>query len=1012
MTLDFSGQSLVGRSFKAADLTGANFTATDIRSVDFSQANLTDATFYQSRGGLSKPRQLLQILLLLICSGTIGVMSVVAGTFSSTFLIQENIDKFTLVPGLLCLLCFASISLPLTIQGFTPRAFQTVLVTGTLSIVGITIGTLTATATGSADSAGGLTGALVLMIADTVTLTIAGLTGGPWLIGLCLFCSSVIAQFAFSHTQIYQVAVEGITDQPAGPLNPVGMVVIIATVLLSSTYVAFCVLARDEKFTLIQKAATTFTALGGTNFQGANLTLACFDGADLKCTSFSHAKLTGTSFYHSRQLHTSQLAGTILHEVKVRRLAMCRDGRGKDFKGLNLEGINLTQADLTAADFTGSNLCHAVLSQALLAEANLTNLQAIGTQFDQAQLTGACLEAWNIDSTTVLTDVDCQFVYLQEGQQERRPSSGLFQPGEFTKLFQEIIDTVDLIFQGGLDWQALHTMLAEANAEQSREYSASPLGIRSIENKNDGVVVVRVDAPSEADKAQLHHQLNQHYQNALLSLEAKYQQQLQAKDEQIELYRQHQADLSAIAQSLANRPVVLPAAPTSVALHSPSSKLVTLKLSPQSDSKSPIQVTLQIGYEGKLPFLEQIGTLPCAQSLLQQYQQWQTSYRQQVSLSANLGNALETHSGTHRISCPPAQITNVNIQNVQQVIEQQTQQLHYSFNHWLAASEFRRLKESLLENLNATDTVRIVLSTDDSKYWQLPWQSWELLKRYPKAEITYSTSTHQYVRSPNEKSDQNVRTSNPRVFHQKHQAKKRDAKKYETQILCVLGDDSGIDINADCQLLKELPNTYVTVLSAPTRQQLNDTLWEQGWDILFFAGHSHTQSSEMQTDLIQIDPAQKNNLQQEKGYLRLNDQDSLSLTDISHALRQAKKAGLQLAIFNSCDGLGLAQELAQICLPPVIVMREPIPDLVAHTFLKGLLATFAGGQPLPQSVRAAREKLQGLEDRFPCATWLPVLFQAAGTEPLTWQMINSSASIDPLNTDLSNINLSGISAEY
>ncbi|MEO0888484.1 MAG: pentapeptide repeat-containing protein, partial [Cyanobacteria bacterium J06648_10] len=64
------------------------------------------------------------------------------------------------------------------------------------------------------------------------------------------------------------------------------------------------------------------------------------------------------------------------------------------------------------------------------------------------------------------------------------------------------------------------------------------------------------------DKAQLHHQLNQHYQNALLSLEAKYQQQLQAKDEQIELYRQHQADLSAIAQSLANRPVVLPAAPT------------------------------------------------------------------------------------------------------------------------------------------------------------------------------------------------------------------------------------------------------------------------------------------------------------------------------------------------------------------------------------------------------------------------------------------------------------------
>ncbi len=69
----------------------------------------------------------------------------------------------------------------------------------------------------------------------------------------------------------------------------------------------------------------------------------------------------------------------------------------------------------------------------------------------------------------------------------------------------------------------------------------------------------------------------------------------------------------------------------------------------------------------------------------------------------------------------------------------------------------------------------------------------------------------------------------------------------------------------------------------------------------------------------------------------------------------------------------------------MIVMREPIPDLVAQEFLKHFLATFAGGLPLYQAVREAREKLQGLEKSFPCATWLPVICQHSAKVPPTWQ---------------------------
>ncbi|PZO11377.1 MAG: hypothetical protein DCF25_19485 [Leptolyngbya foveolarum] len=56
--------------------------------------------------------------------------------------------------------------------------------------------------------------------------------------------------------------------------------------------------------------------------------------------------------------------------------------------------------------------------------------------------------------------------------------------------------------------------------------------------------------------------------------------------------------------------------------------------------------------------------------------------------------------------------------------------------------------------------------------------------------------------------------------------------------------------------------------------------------------------------------------------------------------------GLTLAIFNSCDGLGLAKYLSQaiapISVPYIIVMREAVPDAVAQTFLKYFLAAFSG----------------------------------------------------------------------
>lgn len=99
-------------------------------------------------------------------------------------------------------------------------------------------------------------------------------------------------------------------------------------------------------------------------------------------------------------------------------------------------------------------------------------------------------------------------------------------------------------------------------------------------------------------------------------------------------------------------------------------------------------------------------------------------------------------------------------------------------------------------------------------------------------------------------------------------------------------------------------------------------------------------------------------------------------------------------MFNSCDGLGLALELKHLQIPHLIVMREPIPDRVAQTFLKDFLQIFAQGTSFYAAVQQARQRLEGLENEVPCASWLPMIWQNPGATPLTWQVASAKVGRD------------------
>ena len=67
----------------------------------------------------------------------------------------------------------------------------------------------------------------------------------------------------------------------------------------------------------------------------------------------------------------------------------------------------------------------------------------------------------------------------------------------------------------------------------------------------------------------------------------------------------------------------------------------------------------------------------------------------------------------------------------------------------------------------------------------------------------------------------------------------------------------------------------------------------------------------------------------------------ITIQKLKYGLKTTINNGLQLAIFNSCDGLGFAKKLEELRLPATVVMSEKIPDELSPKLLQYFLDFFA-----------------------------------------------------------------------
>jgi ABC-type branched-subunit amino acid transport system substrate-binding protein len=204
----------------------------------------------------------------------------------------------------------------------------------------------------------------------------------------------------------------------------------------------------------------------------------------------------------------------------------------------------------------------------------------------------------------------------------------------------------------------------------------------------------------------------------------------------------------------------------------------------------------------------------------------------------------------------------------------------------------------------------------------------------------------------------------------------------------VLGNNIGIEAGteADIKTVEQLSSVgaVVKVLRQPSPDLLAQTLRTQSFHIAVFTGHSRSEPNGS------------------IGWLELNDNPDVTMARVTvdhlrENLMGTVQRGLQLCIFNSCDGLGLSNQFVQeLRLPVAIIMREPVPDQVAVRFLQAFFEHFSiQNHSLFKAFQEARLELEGFV-RFPGVTWLPAIYTSSLSEPPSWNELRGDSEVQRL----------------
>lgn len=283
-------------------------------------------------------------------------------------------------------------------------------------------------------------------------------------------------------------------------------------------------------------------------------------------------------------------------------------------------------------------------------------------------------------------------------------------------------------------------------------------------------------------------------------------------------------------------------------------------------------------------------------------------------------------------------------------------QLLSEFHKWLRCAELFEIRAVIASVASAESkgnaTINLFLICDSLELERLPWEVWEIGTEFALGSNKIRIS----------RTSLNIR----KAIEQEHSTIQR-----KVRLLAILGDDSGLDFQAEKKAIYELRSiadvTFVGWQAGKNIQDLKNEIKDviisdKGWDILFFAGHSN------ETNLT-------------GGEIGIAPNVALSIGEIASLLSQAIEKGLKFAIFNSCKGLNIANSLIDLGMSQVAVMREPIHNNVAVEFLIQFLKALSQYKDVHEAMLLAAQYLKTDKNlTYPGAYLIPSLFRHPNAE--------------------------------
>lgn len=504
----FIKKDLRNADFSGSNLCDADFSGSDIRGVNFTEATLVGTDFSNIEAGLQENQRRLIVLFSFLASCLSGMLSTFVGINLVAFDKLISSREVTIV---LAFSWFAFLILTVLSVILQPRlnregklrksAVLTILLNGLILFAASAVIAIAVVFLSINNSVNYIFIFVVVLFLSQFLATILSwieciviiLSGNYWIGYLAvissILCSCILAKI-FMQQSILLVFF------------------LTSTSALIGDYASRGVLDEKQRWTGSRGLCLNIASWKGTNFSKSDLTNANFHGAEIKSTNFIKSTLTHSRWDEAKNLQFSRLEGSILENTLVRNLLTKSSNEFKNYEGLNFQGANLSNRDdlnelnfqrtnlnnaildnsclnnvdlqnadlekaslinaqLEKANFKQAKLNNAILRKAFLKDAHLTQAQVVGTDFSRSNLTGACLQECSFESTTILDDIECEFYFLLEteddkGKRERRPhdQSKTYDPGDFSRIYQKSIYVVEFLIRKDFSKEKLASAFA------------------------------------------------------------------------------------------------------------------------------------------------------------------------------------------------------------------------------------------------------------------------------------------------------------------------------------------------------------------------------------------------------------------------------------------------------------------------------------------------------------------------------------------------------------------------